>query len=680
MAQETQLLKLDLDTKDFIAKLDAAEAKLGEMGDPTTVSGLLDTFKSMSGMLGVLAAGAVAAKAALDLTLEAESVKAINQQFEILTRNAGISGSALKQSLLDIADGLVDDEDLLKSAGQAVVQLGNNAQRLPEIFQLARQITNAFGGDLISNFEKINQAIATGNARSLKQYGLTVDQDKVLRDYARTIGVTVDSLSEQERKTAILNATIEKGQVALKGVSGDVLQATNTWKQLQVTLAQIGETAAVAFEKIAGKQVTQALKNVTESLKLFSASLTEKFSEGAEQAEAKNERLRLSLKAIEKDIAGAENNVRIYSESMARGTNIVRAEFEAAVSSLGRLNEEKSKILAELGQAQAQAQEAGAGPGADPGAAVTRDQEAADRRLAVASKFEEDLATLKLSRISKEMEVAMSVEEVERLQQERKQTMLAELLAREDEVRARIAEGKMTQAQGELQLAEIRKSAVADIRSVEVKAEEERLRALQTLAQATQMTTAGFANGFKAASAAASSDMRNFAKLGQAAFGGLQGSLMAGYNALASGSKDAGEAMKEFFIGAIADKAAAAGATMVLEAIWPPNPLAAAGGLALIALAGNLKRLAGGGASGGVSAPSTSIGAAAPSMDTGSPGMFSSGLDRPQMDEARRRREVQLVIQGSYFETEATNRRLMEMIRSETDATGFSYVQIGQGA
>ena len=679
MAQETQLLKLDLDTKEFIAKLDAAEAKLGEMGDPTTVSGLLDTFKSMSGMLGVLAAGAVAAKAALDLTFEAESVKAINQQFEILTRNAGVSGAALKQSLLEIADGLVDDEDLLKSAGQAVVQLGSNAERLPEIFQLARQVTNAFGGDLISNFEKINQAIANGNARALKQYGLTVDQDKVLRDYAKTIGVTVDSLSDQERKTAILNATIQKGQTALKGVSGDVLQATNTWKQLQVTLAQIGETAAVAFEKIAGKQVTQALKNVTESLKLFSAGLTEKFSEGAEQAEAKNERLRLSLKAVEKDIAGAENNVRIYSESMARGTNLVRAEFEAATSSLARLNEEKSKILAELGQAQAQAQEAGAGPGASPEAAVTRDQEAADRRLAVASKFEEDLATLKLSRISKEMEVAMSVEEVERLQQERKQTMLTELLAREDEVRARIAEGKMTQAQGDLQLAEIRKSAVADIRSVEIRAEEERLRALQTLAQATQMTTAGFANGFKAASASASSDLRNFSKLGQAAFGGLQGSLMAGYNALASGSKDAGEAMKEFFIGAIADKAAAAGATMVLESIWPPNPLAAAGGLALMALAGNLKRLAGGGASGGISAPSPSIGAAAPSMDMGSPGMFSSGLDRPQMDEARRRREVQLVIQGSYFETEATNRRLMEMIRSETDATGFSYVQIGQG-
>lgn len=680
MAQETQLLKLDLDTKEFIAKLDAAEAKLGEMGDPTTVSGLLDTFKSMSGMLGVLAAGAIAAKTALNLTLEAESVKAINQQFEILTRNAGISGEALKKSLLEIADGLVDDEDLLKSAGQAVVQLGNNAQRLPEIFQLARQITNAFGGDLISNFEKINQAIATGNARSLKQYGLTVDQDKVLREYARTIGVTVDSLSEQERKTAILNATIEKGKIALKGVSGDVLQATNTWKQLQVTLAQIGETAAVAFEKIAGKQVTQALKNVTESLKLFSAGLTEKFSEGAEQAEAKNERLRLSLKAVEKDIAGAENNVRIYSESMARGTNIVRAEFEAAVSSLGRLNEEKAKILAELGQAQAQAQEAGAGPGASPEAAVTRDQEAADRRLAVASKFEADLLNLRMARINQEMEVSTSLEEIDRLQAERKQTMLDMLLAKENEVRVLVIEGKKTEAQAEQELMEYRKAAIADIRAVEKKAEDDRINALKNYANETKNTVSGFSAGWKVASAESAKEMINFAKLGEFAFKTMKGSLMAGYQALASGSKDAGEAMKEFFIGAIADKAAAAGAEMVLAAIWPPNPLAAAGGLALMALAGNLKRLAGGGASGGIPTPSASIGAAAPSMDTGSPGVFSSGLDRPQMDEARRRREVQLVIQGSYFETEATNRRLMEMIRSETDATGFSYVQIGQGA
>ena len=92
MAQETQLLKLDLDTKDFIEKLDKAESKLGSLGDPASVSGLVDTIKQMGAVLGVVGAVAVGAKAALDLTLEAESVKAINQQFEVLTRNAGVSG------------------------------------------------------------------------------------------------------------------------------------------------------------------------------------------------------------------------------------------------------------------------------------------------------------------------------------------------------------------------------------------------------------------------------------------------------------------------------------------------------------------------------------------------------------------------------------------------------------
>jgi len=42
-------------------------------------------------------------------------------------------------------------------------------------------------------------------------------------------------------------------------------------------------------------------------------------------------------------------------------------------------------------------------------------------------------------------------------------------------------------------------------------------------------------------------------------------------------------------------------------------------------------------------------------------------------------KNVTIQVQGNYFETEQTKRTLMEMIRQETDATSFSYVQIPQG-
>jgi hypothetical protein len=85
----------------------------------------------------------------------------------------------------------------------------------------------------------------------------------------------------------------------------------------------------------------------------------------------------------------------------------------------------------------------------------------------------------------------------------------------------------------------------------------------------------------------------------------------------------------------------------------------------------------GGGGSGG------GIGAASPSTVSGggaaSSTVFDETLSRPELSEPKGR-EVSLIVQGNYFETEQTKRTLMEMIRSETDATGFSYVQIGQGA
>ena len=44
-----------------------------------------------------------------------------------------------------------------------------------------------------------------------------------------------------------------------------------------------------------------------------------------------------------------------------------------------------------------------------------------------------------------------------------------------------------------------------------------------------------------------------------------------------------------------------------------------------------------------------------------------------------KKKNVTLQVMGSYFETEQTKTRLLEMIRENTDATDFKYQQIGVG-
>ncbi len=128
----------------------------------------LDSFgATASKAFNILKTGAVIAgsvkilKEALDLTFEAETVRATSAQFDLLTKSAGISGDALRESLVGAADGLIDDTDLIQIANKAIVSLGSSAAGIAPIMELARKATTFFGGDLAHNFEALNQAIAT---------------------------------------------------------------------------------------------------------------------------------------------------------------------------------------------------------------------------------------------------------------------------------------------------------------------------------------------------------------------------------------------------------------------------------------------------------------------------------------------------------------------------------------
>jgi len=160
---------------------------------------------------------------------------------------------------------------------------------------------------------------------------------------------------------------------------------------------------------------------------------------------------------------------------------------------------------------------------------------------------------------------------------------------------------------------------------------------------------------------------------------GLTVGLVAGFRNLAKGGKEAAKAMKAAFLNMLADRAEGEGALKIASGIWPPNPGLLASGAALLALGGLLRSAAGGGEGG-------SIGAAAgagPGIG-GTPVVVNQGMapmttdTRPELTQSRQR-AVTVAIQGNYFETEQTRRALLEMIRAETDATSFQYIQIPQG-
>lgn len=670
MATETQILKLDLDTKDFLSKADGAEKAVKEIADPSKFQELAKTLAETTKVLGVVATVATGVKAAFDLVLEAEQVRSINQQFEILTKNAGLSGQALKEALMTAADGLVDDTDLLKAVNEQVVRLGSSANKLPEIFELARNVTGAMGGDLLENFDKISTAIGAGNSRALKQIGIVIDQDKALRDYAKSLNTTVSALSDEEKVQAVLNATLERGKTAFAGINDSVTQNTVAWKQLKVSLHGIAETATLAFERLAGPIVKAELKGLNAIAQDVSRWMKDKFGEGPEQAAAHMERLQMRLNETGAALFDAQVKVEELSKKYGASAKFM-TDYNDAVRDMLGYETELSKIRSELSAAPTAAPERAP---AEAEASVEQDQSSAEKRLAVASKFEADLLNLRMNRINQELQTATTVEEVERLQTERKQAVLDQLAAKEEELRARFETGEMRKADVVAATAELRKGAEADLRKLEQQHERERLQALENFANVAARTSQGFAAGFASAAAKSAAEATNFAKIGEKAFATLSSRASQAFMDLGSGSKKGSEVMKQFMLNALADMAQAQG-TLMLAMIT--NPAAMAAGAGLLVLAGLLRAKAGGGGEGIGATPGG--GEAGGGGAGGTLAASTSAEERPVLEETRKKREVNLVIQGNYFETDQTKRTLMEMIRSETDATGFSYTQIGQG-
>jgi hypothetical protein len=204
------------------------------------MSAIAGNLKKLAGPAALAAGGLYALKKSLDFTREAEQIRTTANQFDVLSKRAGIAGSALRDALTSASDGRLDDTDLMAAANKALLNLDQFANRLPEILTVAKNATDVFGGSVINNFEAINQAIASGNTRTLKQLGIFIDAEKAMSDYAKTLGVTKDLLNESGRQQAILNAVLEKGKTAYEGISPS-RPVTTAFEQLNVQLNQLAE-------------------------------------------------------------------------------------------------------------------------------------------------------------------------------------------------------------------------------------------------------------------------------------------------------------------------------------------------------------------------------------------------------------------------------------------------------
>lgn len=644
MAENKEVLKIDLDNRDFLQGVKEAQGALGALGSGDSLDGLIGTMKQLGPIIAGVAATVYGLKKAIDFSLEAENINQVNAQFDAMAKSLGIAADVMRDRLAVATRGLVDDTDVLKAANQAFVVLGDNASKLPEIFELARKSVSVFGGDILGRVEQISTALATGNMRSLRSIGITVDSEKAMRGYAASIHQTVDTLTEAQRKQALMDAALESMRTKFKNVNEDIRPLTVSIQQLKVIIADIGETIMLMVNKVAGPSLvkfTEYLKDVAKSASLY---LKEKFGDESAAVERKVRQLTASVKEFDENISALEKREGILNKLLP--DSVIEGKIEKLKTMRAAVAEQLAAMQKDMEKTSESPLKTGAGPALPAGLSVTPEQaaQAEAERMALVLKMRE------IEYQSAQDTTAMYVNA------EQERAALVETIRAESE--ARIAAihaagpGKVKNAAEQELL--IRKEAAAKIDKINKDSEASKKK---TFAE----TYASLNKGQQA----------------------LTSGMVAGFKSIGGGAKEMARAMKAAMLGVIADEAEASGAKYIAEGIasWPFGAPKIAGGSALVALSGLIRAAAGGGG-GGIGAGGAGGGGGA-SAPAGTPATTATGEynARPELvAPPTRGRQVTIAVQGNYFETEQTRRALMEMIRQETDATAFSYTQISQGA
>lgn len=164
------------------------------------------TGKAMTGALTTVAvAGAGAAVAVGKLALDAGEGVAIGNSFNNMF---GEEAPKALDTLREATRGTVNDIDLMKQANQALL-LGIDPEALPAMFEGALAASQATGRPVADAITDITTGIGRQSRLILDNLGIIVKSGEANDAYAKSLGKTTSELTDAEKKTAFMNATME---------------------------------------------------------------------------------------------------------------------------------------------------------------------------------------------------------------------------------------------------------------------------------------------------------------------------------------------------------------------------------------------------------------------------------------------------------------------------------------
>ncbi|MDR2416374.1 MAG: hypothetical protein LBD75_07440 [Candidatus Peribacteria bacterium] len=105
-------------------------------------------------------------------------------------------------------------------AANRAMSLGvvKNTQDMNTLIDIARVKSKNMGTDMTSAFNDIVTGLGRSSAMILDNLGITVNAAAANEEYAKQIGKTVEQLTDEEKKQALINKVVAEGRKELEAM------------------------------------------------------------------------------------------------------------------------------------------------------------------------------------------------------------------------------------------------------------------------------------------------------------------------------------------------------------------------------------------------------------------------------------------------------------------------------
>lgn len=234
------------DDKDFQKAIKNSDASMG------TFASKMQQYGPMIGAAFV-AAGVAAAAYSVKTALVHEQ---LSRGFENLAASQGKNADEYLKKIKEVSHGTVSEVEIMQKANQAML-LGIDLDTITRMMEGAAVIAQSTGQDVGYMFESLALGVGRQSRMLLDNLGIIVKVEEANQSYAESLGKTVSELTDAEKKTAFLNATMEGLNERTEALGGFTEDTTTKITKLKTVLSD----ASVAF----GSELTPAVDGTADA-------------------------------------------------------------------------------------------------------------------------------------------------------------------------------------------------------------------------------------------------------------------------------------------------------------------------------------------------------------------------------------------------------------------------------